>query len=237
MVKYQVIAQEMRRRIKSGFYPNDQPIPDEHTLSQEFECSRLTMKKALDVLVMEGLLMRKRGHGTFIIQAPADDEKVNVISDVNIGLSNMVKEKKIESKIILFEIQFPSEDVARNLAIDKETPVYHIIRLRIVNQEPFVIEETFMPSQLIPGITEEVLYASIYNHINHTLDLTIGGAHRKIRACKSEKLDQQYLGCKVDDPVLEVEQVGFLNNGIPFEHSFSRHRYDKFVFLSVTVNR
>jgi GntR family transcriptional regulator len=195
------------------------------------------MKKALDILVMEGLLLRKRGHGTFIIQSAMQESKVNVISEINIGLSNLVQDKTVTSKVILFEIQFPSEEVAANLMIDKDAPVYHIIRLRNVNDEPYVIEETYMPSQLIPGINEQVLQSSIYNHINRTLELKIGGAHRKVRAAKSNELDQEYLDCKVDDPILEVEQIAFLQTGVPFEYSFSRHRYDKFVFSSVTVNR
>ncbi|GIN39856.1 GntR family transcriptional regulator [Heyndrickxia oleronia] len=237
MVKYQTISNEMKERIKNGYYPTDQPIPDEYSLSKEFGCSRVTMKKALDILVMEGLLLRKRGHGTFIIQSAMQESKVNVISEINIGLSNLVQDKTVTSKVILFEIQFPSEEVAANLMIDKDAPVYHIIRLRNVNDEPYVIEETYMPSQLIPGINEQVLQSSIYNHINRTLELKIGGAHRKVRAAKSNELDQEYLDCKVDDPILEVEQIAFLQTGVPFEYSFSRHRYDKFVFSSVTVNR
>lgn len=71
----------------------------------------------------------------------------------------------------------------------------------------------------------------------HGFGLTIAGCHRKIRASKPTELDQTYLHCAPDDPILEVEQVGFLNNGVPFEYSFSRHRYDKFVFATVNIRR
>ncbi|MGN1399895.1 MAG: GntR family transcriptional regulator [Bacillus sp. (in: firmicutes)] len=237
MTKYESISTEMRKRIKDGYYPVDSPIPDEHSLAKEFGCSRMTMKRALDILVAEGLLYRKRGHGTFIIQTFNGDQTLNVISDESIGFSNLVKGKKVNSQVIELNIDFPSPEVADHLAIDVETPVYHIIRLRMVEDEPYVIEETYMPSNLIPGINEKVLTSSIYSYIQDTLELKIGGAHRKIRACKSNELDQMYMGCKADDPVLEVEQVGYLNNGVPFEYSFSRHRYDKFVFTSVTVKK
>lgn len=82
-----------------------------------------------------------------------------------------------------------------------------------------------------------LIHSSIYSHITDKLGLTIGGAHRKVRADKPTDLDQQHLGCKSNDPVLEVEQVTYLNTGIPFEYSFSRHRYDKFVFTSVNIRR
>ena len=234
MTKYESIANEMRRRIKEGYYPIDQPIPDELSLAEEFGSSRMTMRKALDLLVSEGLLFRKRGHGTFIIQM-YKNQSLNVISDESLGLSNLVKGKPVSSEIIQFTIEFPSEEVAGHLAIGKQEPVYHIIRLRMVDHEPYVMEETYMPSNLIPGITEDILHASIYNYIQQDLELKIGGAHRTIMADKSNELDQTYLECKKEDPILQVVQVGFLNNGVPFEYSFSRHRYDKFVFTSVSV--
>ncbi|MEK5520591.1 GntR family transcriptional regulator [Heyndrickxia sporothermodurans] len=235
MTKYEIISSEMRKRIREQYYPIDQPIPDEISLAKEFECSRMTMKKALDILVMEGLLYRKRGHGTFIVQSAINDKRVFV--DTNEGFSKLMRNKKVTSKIIKFEVQFPSEEVAMQLAIDIKTPVYDIIRLRLVEDEPYVIEKTYMPSTLIPGINDEILKGSIYSYIVDNLGLTIAGSHRKIRACKSDKLDQEHLVCFPDDPILEVEHVGFLNNGVPFEYSFSRHRYDKFEITTINFKR
>lgn len=225
----------MRERIKNDFYPIGHPIPDEHSLCEEFGCSRMTMKRALDILVMEGLLFRKRGHGTFIIQSSIKKAELNVISEQNLGLSNQITNREISSKIIDFDIQFPTAEVAEILAISTDTPVYYLVRLRCVDHEPFVMEKTYMPASLIPGINKEVLQQSLYSYIQDTLDLKMGTAHRKIRACKPDELDKKYLGCNFDDPILEVEQVGFLNTGVPFEYSFSRHRYDKFVFTTVAV--
>lgn len=69
MRKYEYISNEMRRRIQEEYYPIDQPIPDELSLAKEFSCGRMTMKRALDILVSEGMLYRKRGHGTFIVKS------------------------------------------------------------------------------------------------------------------------------------------------------------------------
>jgi GntR family transcriptional regulator len=237
MNKYEVISSEMRKRIKDGFYRLDQPIPDELTLAKEFACSRMTMKRALDTLVLEGLLYRKRGHGTFIIKSAIRDSQVQVVSKDVKGLTSLFDDKKVTSEIVKFEVQFPTEEVAEHLAIDTSTPVYYIIRLRLVEGEPYTLEKTYMPTQLITGITDEVLHHSVYRHIQDKLDLTIAGSHRKIRACKPDELDQKYLGCRYDDPVLEVEHVGFLDNGVPFEYSFSRHRYDKFVITTIDMKR
>jgi GntR family transcriptional regulator len=237
MSKYEGISKEMRSRIKNSFYPMDQPLPDELSLAKEFNCSRMTMRKALDILVMEGLLYRKRGHGTFIVQSAIHDNHVHVVSNEIVGLTSLLKDKDIESQVIKFEVQFPTEEVAAHLAVDTTTPVYYLIRLRIVDDEPYVLEKTYMPTNLIPGINDEVLSGSIYSYIRNNLNLKIAGTHRKIRACKPDELDQTHLNCEKDDPILEVEHVGFLDNGTPFEYSFSRHRYDKFVVTSVNIKR
>ena len=237
MNKYEKISNEIRTRVLQGDYPLEHPIPDEVSLTKEFECSRMTMKRALDVLVAEGLLFRKQGHGTFIVQSPKREEKVNVISEESLGLTKLLPDAEISSVVVAFSVQLPEREVAEQLAIGMDEQVYEVIRLRKVDDEPFVIERTYMPISLIPGITEEVLHASVYNHIHEEIGLKIGGAHRRIRADKPNELDKQYLGCHFDDPVLEVEQIGYLNNGQPFEYSFSRHRYDKFVFTTVTIRK
>lgn len=237
LAKYSDIANEMRRRIQKGEYDPDYPITDEISLTKEFSCSRMTVKKALDILVMEGLLYRKRGHGTFIVKSAKDDKLVNVLDNENAGLTKLVGAENVESVIIAFDIQFPSEDVASHLSIDLQTPIYHIIRLRKLHGEPYVLERTYMPSAIIKDLTRTILEGSVYQHITEKLGLTIGGAHRKIRADKPGKLDQEYLDCATDDPILEVEQVAYLNTGVPFEYSFSRHRYDKFVFKTVIIQR
>ncbi|MGE6629412.1 GntR family transcriptional regulator [Bacillus sp. NPDC077027] len=237
MKKYELISEEVRKRILNQYYPENQPIPDENSLAAEFKCSRMTMKRALDILVAEGLLFRKRGHGTFIVKTVLNHDAVNVSGQENKGLTKVLADKKVSSQIIRFDVRFPKEEVAAHLSIDQSVPVYDIIRLRLVEDEPYVLEKTFMPINVISDIDERVLQGSVYDYISNTLKLKIAGAHKKIRAAKSDGLDQIYLGCAVSDPVLEVEQVAYLNTGRPFEYSFSRHRYDKFVFSTVEITK
>lgn len=119
-----------------SLYRSNITQPEEKTLALEFGCSRMTMKRALDTLAAEGMLFRKRGHGTFIIQSAMQDEHVHVVSNEIPGLSNLLKGKDVKSKVIRFEVQFPPQDAAAHLAIDEKTPVYNVVRLRIVEGSP-----------------------------------------------------------------------------------------------------
>lgn len=237
MKKYQKIADELRARIKSEVYDPMRPLPDEMTLCETFDCSRMTIKKALDVLVHEGLVFRKRGHGTFIIQSSLS-KSLHIINSQSVkGLTHAVGSKKVDSHIIEFKVELADALVSSRLNIKQESPVYNIIRLRVVENEPYVIEQTYMPTSIIANLDETILHGSIYQYIQDELHLNIKSAHKIIRADKPDDLDQKYLNCKDNDPILEVEQIAFLDNGVIFEYSSSRHRYDKFEFHSFSVQK
>lgn len=137
----------------------------------------------------------------------------------------------------MFDVRFPDEEVARHLIIDITDPVYEIRRVRYVDNEPYVIENTFMSSSLITGVTKEVLDSSIYRYIREDLGYTITSSHKMIRSDKPDQWDRDYLGDEDTDSIIEVEQVVFLRNWKPFEYSFSWHRHDKFIFTSVHIGR
>lgn len=235
-MKYQVISEEIRHRIESGFYPLDQPLPDEHSLVEEFSCSRMTVKRALDVLASEGIVFRKRGHGTFIVQSSFQSDYIHVGTNETLGFTNLMKEKQVTSKLISFDMIAPTAEVASYLAISEDTPVYHHVRVRCVDDNPHVIEETYMPTPLIPGITPTVLHNSVYAYMEKDLGLKIAGSRRRIRAEQATAQDMEELGLSENEPVLVIEQVAYLNTGIAFEYSFARHRFDKFEITTVNIN-
>ena len=235
--KYEKIADELRKRILNGGYDVEEAMPDEIQLAEEFAVSRMTMKRALEILVSEGIIYRQRGQGTFILPSSFSQGRINVLNKESQGLTKLLGERTVRSEVLQFEVRFSDAEVARHLMIEKTDPVYEIRRVRYVDDEPYVIEHTFMPSSLITGVTKEVLDSSIYRYIQEELSYTITSSHKMIRADKPNQWDRDYLGNEETDPIIEVEQVVFLGNGKPFEYSFSRHRYDKFVFTSVHIGR
>lgn len=235
--KYLSIYETLKKRITNHDYPANQQIPNEISLCQEFDCSRMTMKKALDLLVQEGLLYRKRGQGSFVMsQTGQSDKRIQLQERELSGLTRSSK-KHPTSKIIEFKLLFADKKKANILNINENDPIYKIVRLRLINNEPYVLEETYMSTTLIPGITEEVLNHSVYDYIENTLGYRIASAQKTTRADVSNDMDHKYLNLKDIEPVLEVKQIAYLDNGIPFEYSISRHRYDLFEFNIFSVRR
>ncbi|MGX7419582.1 GntR family transcriptional regulator [Carnobacterium gallinarum] len=236
MAKYIKIAEEIRERIVTGVYPVDKALPDQINLAKEFQTSRVTVKKSLELLAVEGLVYSKQGSGTYVRKNALQMSKLDNQLDEYVGVAHQLADRSsIASQILKFDVRFPNELECEKLLIDKTQPVYDIVRLRFVDDEPFLIEHTVMPVHVIPGISEEILTKSIYEYIKGELGLKFGGANRHIRADKPNELDRMYLECEIADPVLEIDQVVYLTNGVPFEYSQSRHRYDKGDVLVVNI--
>lgn len=236
MVKYIDIADDIRSKIIEEKYTYGQKLPYEYVLCVTYHCNKETMKKALDILVKEGLIVRRRGAGTFVKDynpSMENSAKSNVLTK---GLNQRFEgKKKIDTDVLVFEVVPSDERIANNLQIEEGSFVYHIIRFRKVDEKPYALEIIYIPISIIPNLKLEHVKNSIYTYIEDNLKLKIQSAHKTIRGHLSSQLEQDCLGLKATEPYIEVEQVAYLNSGVIFEYSFSRYHYNDFELQTVTV--
>ncbi|HEL1592993.1 TPA: GntR family transcriptional regulator [Streptococcus suis] len=228
MEKYNVIANDVRRKILDGIYKANDQLPFEKDLCEVYEVSKMTVKKALDILVAEGLIIKRRGAGTFVKDLSVEDMEKMVVGSQMIGTSAYYPTRTVTSKVLHFEIIAASEKVANKLNIPIGSFVYDIERVRILDGSPLVMENTFMPVSVIPDLRLKNVEESIYEYIQDTLGMKIQSAHRNITVRKASDSEVTHLELEQGDPVGIVEQIGFLSNGTTFEYSISTHRYDTF---------
>ena len=234
--KYLKVARILQKRIEDGVYKPQTPLPDQKTLAEELHVSRLTVKKALDGLQRKGLVYKESGLGTFVLGPIPIQDKFDSPANAFSGLANLLGSNEVTSDIIEFNVEFPNEDIQHYLKLKSSDPVYNIRRLRRLEGKPLILEHTFMPVNLVPDLNEDILHNSIYNYLHHNLKLKFGVAYRKIKATKADDWDQQYLQAKKDDPILELEQIVWLNNGQPVEYSTSRNRYNERNYVVLETN-
>ncbi len=227
MAKYEEIITILRNRIKNEYYPAGSLLPKQTDLAKEFTVSRMTIQKALDLLAQEGLISSKKGVGTTVLQHSFLKKGTSFVSEYP-GLSAEMEnsDHKIKSVVIDFEVGFPNETIQDKLLLLPEEPIYKIVRLRMVDDEPFVLEYTYMPIKSVPNLTKKILENSIYHYLKNDLKIQITGAYRTIRADKSTPTDRKYLNCTEDDPILELRQIAYQKGGDPIEYSCTRNRFD-----------
>lgn len=219
ITKHEKITNDVRKKIQKGIYPPNHQLPSEKELCADYQVSRITMKKAIDILVLEGLLTKRRGSGTFVkkIDPQLSDRQFY-------GIFHKMDHSKIISKVITFEI-IPAGKIADKLNLKQEDFVYHIVRYRysVENPQWEVMEYIYIPINVVPNITKEVLMHSLYQYIEQDLGLKIQSSHRTLRAMLPNELEKKYMKLG-QEPVLSTEHVGYLSDGTPFEYSYANHK-------------
>ncbi len=227
LIKYKEIANAIRSRIEQGIYPVGKALPKQSDLAKEFYTSRMTIQKALNLLNIMGFTYSIQGAGSFVKNNALTVSKLDLTVDQYAGTTAVYKDKAaVTSQIISFDIRLANQLEMKKLGIDEYQSVYEIHRLRFLDGAPASIEHTIMPTAVIPGINKEILLHSIYGYIAHELHHNIGAAYREISADKPDASDKKYLNCTETDPVIQVLQTAYLDDGTPFELSVVRHRYD-----------
>ncbi|NLM68101.1 MAG: GntR family transcriptional regulator [Enterococcus sp.] len=228
MKKYVLISNDIRKKILEGVYEANEQIPFEKDLCVAYDASKMTVKKALDILVTEGLIIKRRGYGTFVKDLAQDEIERIAMANQFRGTTALNVGKEVKSTILEFQVVGASDVVKNKLNMKEDSFVYDIYRVRYIDGRPEVMEKMYMPIDLIPGLKKSNVEGSIYEYIEEDLGLKIQSGHRIISVRKATELEQQYLEIEPGDPVAVAEQIAYFDTGVAFEYSISVHRHDSF---------
>jgi len=227
MVKYLEIYGIIKDRILTGNYKSNTKIPDGASLGREFNCSELTIKKALDILVNDGLVVRKRGSGSYVKRPLSTQAPKHLYGTTkNAEVSN----QRLETKVLDFSVVPATQFLSERLNCEEGDMLYHLVRVRIIDDEPHVIEDTFMPINVITGLSRQHIESSLYSYINNVLGLKIHSSTMEITVPNATELESEHLNVPIGSNVVNVEQVGYLDNGDIFEYSNVKHLCQNFRF-------
>ncbi|WP_317854494.1 GntR family transcriptional regulator [Chakrabartyella piscis] len=238
MFRYEEIAEDLQKKIKDGVYKTSEKLPKEYELCDQYETSRTTIREAMQLLENRGLIFKRRGSGSYVKSISEEEEvrKGFLQSSQFSGFTKDMGEQKVSSQIIEFAVVNPPREIAAALKMSVEDFAYYVCRIRLVDGEPFVVEYTYMPIQVISGVTKDTVQKSIYAHIENVLRLKIRSCHRIAKAMMPTEKETEWLA--IDDGsvcILAIEQVAYLDDGRIFEYSVSHHRSDKFELKTITI--
>lgn len=236
---YKQIISDLKQKIFDNSFP-EMKLPDERTLASQYNVSRSSIKRALNRMANDGIIFKKRGSGTFINPLYLKNESVfNYEEGTNLGVTDNFKMdgKKPTLKVLDFNVENPSAELQRDLFLDPEDFVYKIVRLRMFDDEPFMIETGYIPIKIVPKLTKETIEGSLFNYMQTKYNQSVTKSFLSVFAEPSTENDQKFLGLKLNEPTGIMEGVFFLDNGTPFEYSHMRfhYKYLKFnTFVSVS---
>ncbi len=225
---YYQLKQIIRQKIEAGEWQPGQIIPSERELCAEHGISRMTVRQALVELVNEGWLRREQGKGTFVAHRKIEQRLATLTS---FSQDMAARGKQAEAKVLRQEMAPASPDVAAALGLAEGAPVLLIERLRLANGEPLALETCHLS---VPGcaglLAEDLAGQSLYGVLVRNYGLVPSRASQQIEAAICEPRPMHLLGLRRGAPVLLIHRTTLSQAGVPFEHTISIYRGDKYVF-------
>ncbi|ANU22045.1 GntR family transcriptional regulator [Planococcus donghaensis] len=232
MLKYQHIADELENYIEEHKLQQGDKLPILQDLMIQFDVSKSTVTKALDLLEKKGVVFQVRGSGIFVRR----HKRQGYISlTSNQGFKKNLEEFHITSEIITLDIRKPTKEAAVNLNIGLDDDVYYVKRIRYIHGQTLCIEESYFNKSIVTYLNKEIITESIFNYITEGLGLNIGFADTYLHVDKLNAEEAEYLGLQKGDPKLEVESVFHLTNGQPFDFSKLTYNYVQSQFFLQAV--
>jgi GntR family transcriptional regulator len=201
----------------------------EQELSSMLNVSRTTIRQSMNRLVDEGLLVRYRGKGSFI----ADQKLRRNINYMYNFTENIRDSGAVPSSLVLRqEVCQANPIICEQLHLPKDTDrVFFLSRLRCADNEPLIIEKTYIPYYLCEGIeTVDFSTASLYQTLSNWYSLNLFHAVETIEAVIIGGDNKKKLKCKGRMPGYKIQRISYLESDYVFEYTTSVTRADKCIF-------
>ncbi|MFP4976535.1 GntR family transcriptional regulator [Paenibacillus sp. CN-4] len=228
---YKQIMDDLKEKIFAGKFP-DMRLPDERSLSESYQVSRSSIKRALTKMEHAGIIFKKQGSGTFINPLYIKNESIFNYEGSNLGVTDNfhMHGKKPQVKVLTFEVIPPTEELQRDLFLQPHDFVYKIVRLRLFEEVPFMIETGYIPIKIVQDLNQTIIEGSIFNYLEDSRNLAVTKSFLSIFAEPSQPQDRELLHLREHEPVGIMEGIFFLDNGTPFEFSHMRFHYQYLKF-------
>lgn len=214
---YQQIKSLIMRSLEQGEWKPGELIPSEVELSQRFGVSQGTVRKAVDELSQDNLLIRRQGKGTFVAthnEAKAHFRFLRLVPEQG-GEVDYPESRVLDCK----RVRLPA-DVARLLELRSAESGYLITRLLSFGGKPTVLDEIWLPGVHFKGLSREMLTTwsgTLYGFFESKFGVCMTSASERIRAVAASDTQAGQLGVPQGSPLLFVERLSKAFGGHPVE--------------------
>ena len=218
-LRYRQVADALRRRIGAGEYASG-ALETEAELGQAYGVSRITIRKALELLRDEGIVVSRKGSGWRVAVDPLR-QVLGSFPTVEAALRDDGHD--FRRHILDFAFEPAPADVARRLALADGAEVLRVRRLNFADEHVFDVVTTWVPADVAGPLSRaDVELHGVYGSLRRH-DVAIGEVLQTITAAIAEPEDAKLLGINSGSPVLVVEQMTTDPSGRPIK--LSQHRY------------
>jgi len=223
----------LRDAIASGLFKPGDRLPPEWDLANRYHMSRVTIRKALQRLEEDGLLLRARGRGTFVRRDVRTQPRVERNLSALLNFEEDILRTGLTPRVRMLEVEWaiPPERIRALLHLDATTDALHVRRLGEVDGEPLWFESRyFAPSIGVHLAHEDLSTASITHLIEQACQVRVVGTRFHIEAENASSHLAHLLNLKEGAPLLACEFAFFAARHVPLEAARAVFRADRYSF-------
>lgn len=224
---YQRLRDQLAEQIANNRWRPGEAIPTEAALSAQYQMSTGTVRKAIDALVSEGILERQQGRGTFIRRPQFQSSLFRFFR-----FQTAAGERRVpESRILSIEPVPAPSAVAQALGLPVDAPVIRIVRVRLLDVEPVLAEEIWLPRSRFQPLLEIDLNQKgplLYPIYEEVCAQVVAYAEETLTAESVNEVHARLLHVPVNSPVVVIERLARDYAGTPLEWRRSRGHAEHF---------
>lgn len=222
MTLYDQIKDDLLSKIKDGTYPEGQTIPSELELAEMYGVSRPTIRQALQILVSDGYLEKRRRRGTVVTKPKVSQSFTMSISSFEDAMRLAGRLPK--TKVLVFKRERANAEVEKRLELTHGQDVFKLVRLRYADDLPNVFVESYIPCTLYPGLDSFDFNGSSLYAAMDTCGNPVMTARRRLEVIKADGAAAALLDVEAGDPLLLFHTVARDANGTAVEYSVATYR-------------
>lgn len=202
---YQQIKEALLSRIVSNIWPPGTFIPSESALSQEYGVSVGTIRKAVDALAKDHVVIRYQGKGTVVATHDSDRSLFQFFNFMRLDGTRSLP----VSRVLLRERRRSSTEESSVLGLERKAMVVHIQRVRVLDEIPALLEDLIVDATRFPKLESipETLPNTLYQLYQQQFKQSVSKAEEQLFAVAAGTQEQKHLGVELGSPLIEVRRV------------------------------
>ena len=213
---YEQIKVLLTQSLIAGEWHPGEAIPSEHELAARFKVSQGTVRKAIDELAAENILIRRQGKGTFVATHNEEGIKLRFLRLTSVD----GKKELLENQMVEFSKGKAQGDVAKMLRLKGGTSVTEVKRLLTFSGRPVILDHIVIPSNTFKDITATKIQeknGSMYSMYETEFKIRMIRAEERLKAVSADAETARLLGIPEKTPLLRIERVSYTYGDVPME--------------------
>ena len=213
----------IKREISSGALKIGDLLPSEAELCRALDISRNTARQAIGELEDEGLVVRKRGRGTFVADPATNRRGVRYSFTTEVSSLGKVP----SSTLIDFDVVVPGQAICEKMELREGTPVYCFTRVRNVDGEPLILETSYYPQYIYPNLTRDMVQTHSFYSLLYHVGITPFAAEESYEAVTLDSESARLLGVEPNTCAFYHQRRTRTEDGRVYEYTRSYIRGDR----------